>query len=257
MQADIAACTTMGCEPLSVLTAITAQHRGGLEGGRTGGEAGGGWGGGGIVQVGLGMIEGQCRAAIKDASAGGGWGIAAVKIGMLGSPEVARLVAELLRGAGLRNIVLDPVLAATAGTKLGTAGTAQAIIDHLLPLADIVTPNLDEAKILSGHTEISSPQDCQKVWETLRGLGARGLLLKGGHAANWQGTEICDTLYIEGAVAEFKNPRIAAPDPVTHGTGCSLSSALAAGLAQGHDPKTATQNAIEFVRNRIQKHIKL
>lgn len=275
MQADVAACVGMGCEVLSVITAVTAQHRGGVVG---------------IEPVGLEMIEAQFRAALKDAEMGGGWGIGAVKVGMLGSKEVAELVGRLLReaieqeGAGmkeegegsregrgvLKNIVVDPVLAATSGGELGREGTAEAIVKHILPVAELITPNIDEAKIIAGMPKIDSIEDCNKVWRVFMEMGAKRLLLKGGHAGEWQGGGvggevggICDMLYGAGdgggsgdtQMKEYRAERIITEDQFTHGTGCTLSSAVAAGLAKGLSVEVAVGDAINFVRNRIQKHI--
>lgn len=146
----------------------------------------------------------------------------AVKIGMLGTAEVTRAVAQVLRERELGPIVLDPVMVSTSGHRLLPAEAVEALRDELIPLVDLITPNLPEAADLLGAAEATSMCDMARQVRALAQL-CPGVLLKGGHL---EGPESTDLLIVDGRLTEFDEPRIATRN--THGTGCTLSSAIAA-----------------------------
>jgi len=169
----------------------------------------------------------------------------AVKSGMLGSAELVRTVAAGIAGRGLPNYVLDPVMVATSGDRLLDRDAEQLVAQRLVPLAALVTPNLDEAAILVG-AEVRTPGDMERAGRALVRLGARAALVKGGHLA---GDQVVDVLVAGGAVRRFTHPRINTTS--THGTGCTLSAAVAAGLAHGRPLERAVQDALDFVHRAM------
>lgn len=191
--------------------------------------------------MGLDVVEAQIDAVLLDI----------VKIGMLASPEIVRTVAKALRKHGVKRIVLDPVLRATSGASLDGDDTAQAMIAELFPIATLITPNMDEASLLLGR-EIIGPNDFKLAAEQLLEMGPQAVLIKGGHLDSTH-TQITDYLLwrtIEDGLEvvqskEFKHYRVNTPN--THGTGCSLSSAIATYLADGHDLSHAVAKAIAYV----------
>jgi len=213
-----------------VITAITAQNTLGVTR---------------IQDVDLDVVEAQIDAVLLDIGAD------VVKIGMLASPEIVRVVAKALRKHGVKRIVLDPVLRATSGASLGGDDTAQAMIAELFPIATLVTPNLDEASLLLGR-DITGPQDFQSAAQELLDMGPQAVLIKGGHLDGTH-TQLTDFLMwrtIEDKLEvvqskEFKHYRVNTAN--THGTGCSLASAVATYLADGHDLQHAVAKAIAYV----------
>jgi hydroxymethylpyrimidine/phosphomethylpyrimidine kinase len=172
--------------------------------------------------------------------------VGAVKIGMLATPETAAAVAERLAVHKPRFIVLDPVLAATSGDCLAREGVAEAIVDQLLPLATLITPNLPEAAVLAGYETKPSPAGIYETVARLHKRGARAVLLTGG-----DGTGLtCDDLLSDGVDQHiFSAPRIKTQN--THGTGCTLSSAIAAFLAHGRDLIGATGAAKTYLNGAL------
>ena len=215
---------------MSVITAITAQNTLGVTR---------------IQDVDLDVVEAQIDAVLTDI------GAEIVKIGMLASPEIVRTVAKALRRHGVKRIVLDPVLRATSGASLGGDDTAQAIITELFPIASLVTPNMDEASLLLGR-EVNGPDDFKLAAEELLAMGPLAILIKGGHldATHTQITDFLlwhtleDGLEVTQSKA-FKHYRVNTVS--THGTGCSLASAIATYLANGHDLSHAVAKAISYV----------
>jgi hydroxymethylpyrimidine kinase/phosphomethylpyrimidine kinase len=172
--------------------------------------------------------------------------VAAVKIGMLATPEAAAAVAARLAVHKPPFIVLDPVLAATSGDCLAREGLAEAIADHLLPLATLITPNWPEAAILAGYETGPSAAGFYETVTLLHKRGARAVLLTGGDGAGLT----CDDLLSDGTDQHiFSAPRIITRN--THGTGCTLSSAIAAYLAHGHDLVGATGAAKTFLNGAL------
>jgi hydroxymethylpyrimidine/phosphomethylpyrimidine kinase len=178
-------------------------------------------------------------------------GVDIVKIGMLASPEIVRTVASALKRHGAKRIILDPVLRATSGASLGGDDTAQAMIAVLFPMASLVTPNLEEADLLLGR-QLTSPEDFKFAAEELLEMGPQAVLIKGGHLDNTH-TQLTDFLMwrtLEDGLEvvqskEFKHHRVNTTN--THGTGCSLASAIATYLASGHDLPHSVAKAISYV----------
>lgn len=235
VQADLKVITALGGYGMSVITAITAQNTLGITA---------------IQDIDLAVIEAQIDAVLNDIGAD------SVKIGMLASPEIVQVVAASLRKHGITRIILDPVLRATSGASLGGDDTAQAMMKELFPIASLVTPNLEEASLLLGR-DITQVADFQSAAEELLALGPQAVLIKGGHLDSthnqltdylmWRSIE--DDLEIIQA-KEFKHLRVNTEN--THGTGCSLSAAIATYLADGHDLPHAVGKAIAFVEAGLQ-----
>ena len=174
-------------------------------------------------------------------------GADAVKIGMLYSAELIEVVAEQLKKFGAKNIVLDPVMVAQSGDKLLQDDAIQAIKDHLMPLADVVTPNLPEARVLLGR-EILGLEEMQTAAESLAAYGCRSILIKGGHLQENKST---DMLYLaeEARWVVLEADRIASRN--NHGTGCTLSSAVAGYMAKGCGIEEAVRKAKAYIQNAI------
>jgi hydroxymethylpyrimidine/phosphomethylpyrimidine kinase len=230
IQADLKVMTALGAYGMSVITAITAQNTLGVSR---------------IQDIDLDVVEAQINAVFLDI------GVDIVKIGMLSSPEIVRTVAQALKHHGLKQLVLDPVLRATSGASLGGDDTAQAIIKELFPMATLVTPNLEEASLLLGY-EITGPGDFKEAAQELLDMGPKAVLIKGGHldATHTQLTDFLMWRTIEDDLEviqskEFKHYRVNTVN--THGTGCSLASAIATYLADGHDLPHAVAKAISYV----------
>jgi hydroxymethylpyrimidine/phosphomethylpyrimidine kinase len=172
---------------------------------------------------------------------------AAVKIGMLFGPRHVRAVAAGLRRQGARNVVLDPVLAASGGAALLSPAGLRALREDLLPLCDLVTPNLAEAAVLAGFA-VETVDDARKAARRIAALGARAVLVKGGHRP---GDPIRDVLWTGRRVRVFENPRISTA--ATHGTGCTLSSAIAANLALAFGLEAAVERGIRYLRASLER----
>jgi hydroxymethylpyrimidine/phosphomethylpyrimidine kinase len=174
---------------------------------------------------------------------------AAVKVGMLCDARQVRTVASGLRRHRARNVVLDPVIRATSGTELLSPAGVRAVVRELLPLCDLVTPNLDEAAALAGM-EIRSAVDQESAARRIAELGARAVLVKGGHRP---GERIRDALWDGEQVLIVEGRRI--PTAATHGTGCTLSAAIAAGLALGLPLRDAVAQAVRYVRRALKRGV--
>jgi hydroxymethylpyrimidine/phosphomethylpyrimidine kinase len=169
----------------------------------------------------------------------------AVKTGMLGTAHVVEVVARGLARHRLPNYVLDPVIVSTSGTRLLQPDAEQLMATRLLPLADLVTPNLDEAEALTGTT-VRTSEEMETAGRALMRAGAKAALVKGGHL---DGELLADVLVMPKGVRRFEHRKIAGPP--LHGTGCVLSAAIAAGLAKGVGLEDAVASAIELVQRRI------
>ncbi|MGH8041615.1 MAG: bifunctional hydroxymethylpyrimidine kinase/phosphomethylpyrimidine kinase [Rudaea sp.] len=180
-------------------------------------------------------VQAQIRSAFA------GFRIGAVKIGMLGSTANTRAVVHALRETRARAIVLDPVLAASSGAALLTKSGLRILRDELIPLATVITPNLPEAEILLGR-HIADPAQAAR---DLLALGARAVLLKGGHG---RGAHVCDVLADAHGVAKFRHPRLRIR---ARGTGCALSAAVAAALARGLPVHLAVDAAETFLQHAL------
>jgi hydroxymethylpyrimidine/phosphomethylpyrimidine kinase len=225
IQADLKTIAALGCYGMTAITALTAQNTTGVRS---------------IHSVPLQILVDQVDAVVEDI------GVDAVKIGMLHSAETVRTVAAALRRHGLRQVVLDPVMIATSGAKLIDDAAIQVLVRELFPLASVVTPNLDEAALLVGRP-LRSEADMEAAARQLLAQGAHAVLVKGGHLA---GETVSDLLLERGAAPMWmRAPRI--PSPNTHGTGCTLSSAIASRLALGDGLAAAVAAAREFVRGAL------
>ena len=224
IQADLKTFHRFGLFGTSVVTAVTAQNTRGVTG----------W-----VAVPTELIRAQLDAVTDDLPP------AAVKSGMLAGVGVVRTVAAGIRDHRLAPYVLDPVMVATSGDPLLERDAIDTIRAELLPLADVVTPNLDETAILVGEP-VRSPEAMERAARRLvEEWGAKAALVKGGHLA---GDEAVDVLF-DGAVHVYRHPRIATTS--THGTGCTLSSAIAAHLALGHPLRAAVAASLDYVHRAI------
>jgi hydroxymethylpyrimidine/phosphomethylpyrimidine kinase len=230
LQADLKVITALGGYGMSVITAITAQNTLGVTR---------------IQDVDLDVVEAQIDAVLLDI------GVDIVKIGMLASPEIVRTVAKALHRHGVKRIVLDPVLRATSGASLGGDDTAQAMITELFPMATLITPNMEEASLLLGR-DIAGADDFKMAAQQLLEMGPQAVLIKGGHldATHAQITDFLMWKTLEDGLEvtqskEFKHYRVNTLN--THGTGCSLASAIATYLANGHDLSHAVAKAIAYV----------
>lgn len=235
IQADLKVITALGGFGMTAITAITAQNTMGVTR---------------IQDIDLDVIEAQIDAVVTDI------GVDAVKIGMLASPAIVRAVTSCLKKHRIQKIVLDPVLRATSGASLGGDDTAQTMVSELFPLATIITPNLYEASTLLGRP-IRTVDQFKDAAEALLSLGPKAVLIKGGHLEG-EPHDVVDYLIWHDRKddtpvvfhKEFKHPRI--PTINTHGTGCSLSSAIATYLAGQHDLSHSVAKAISFVSAAIE-----
>jgi len=226
IQADLKTFSAIGCYGMSVITVLTAQNTRGVIG---------------IHAVPPAFVVQQLEAVFTDIGAD------AVKIGMLYSAALIEAVAEALKKHGARKIVLDPVMVAQSGDKLLQDDAVDAIKAHLMPLADVVTPNMPEASILTGHS-LKNSKDIERAAETLAQHGSRSILIKGGHGAENQSTDLL-FLVRENRFIRLEAERIETRN--NHGTGCTLSSAIAGYLAKGHDIEAAVQKAKTFMNRAI------
>ena len=171
---------------------------------------------------------------------------AAVKTGMLGSPDVIEAVAAAITQFELPHYVLDPVMVASSGDMLIESDAATAIRRDLIPIAALVTPNADEASVLIG-SPVTNREEMGRAAELIAGMGARAVLIKGGHVSDGDGG-VVDLLY-DGDFTEYRHARIETMS--THGTGCTLSAAITAGLANGETLRDAIKLATDFVHEAI------
>ena len=225
IQADLKTFAALGCYGMTAITAITAQNTCGVRA---------------VSAVAPGMLQEQLDAVLGD------MGVDAVKVGMLTSVDHVQVVADAIDRHGVRGIVLDPVLMSTSGTALLDTNAITALSEMMFRRVDVITPNLDEAGRLLGR-DVVNRLDMERTAFDLLQLGARAVLLKGGHLL---GDEVADVLVTgDGRVNWMQAARIATPN--SHGTGCTLSSAIAAYLARGETLETAVVKGREFVRNAL------
>jgi hydroxymethylpyrimidine/phosphomethylpyrimidine kinase len=225
IQADLKTFAALGVYGASVITALTAQNTQGVHA---------------IHDVPADFILAQIDAVFSDL------GIAAVKIGMLSQTGTIEAVAQGLAAHHAKNIVLDPVMVATSGDRLLSPESVESLRKLLFPRALVVTPNLAEAAALLEHAPARSEAEMEEQARALLGLGAQSVLIKGGHG---EGPESIDLLVDATSVTRFSAMRIATSN--THGSGCTLSSAIAAELAKGLDLKAAAREAKNYVTAAI------
>lgn len=231
IQADLKTFAALGCYGMTAITALTAQNTRGVRA---------------IHGVPPDMLRQQIDAVVEDI------GLHALKIGMLHAPDIVQTVADAIDRHALVNVVLDPVMVATSGAVLIENPAIAALVRELFGRANLVTPNLDEAALLVGRP-LSSEQDMEAAAHELLAMGARAVLLKGGHL---KGEQVSDLLLLPNGVPTWmRAPRIHSAN--THGTGCTLSSAIAAHLALGASLLDAVQAARAFVRAALEAGAKV
>jgi hydroxymethylpyrimidine/phosphomethylpyrimidine kinase len=226
IQADLKTFQQFGVFGTTVIVALTAQNTRGVRA---------------VEAVPEAMVGAQLTALAEDLPP------AALKTGMLAEASLVRLVAKAIRENGWQPLVVDPVMVSTSGHRLLTTEAEDVIRESLLPLAALVTPNLDEAAVLTGRA-VHDIATMERAGETLLTYGAAAALVKGGHLEGSEDT-VTDVLVTPGGVRHFAHPRLATTS--THGTGCTLSAAVAAGLALGRPLETAVIDALDFVHRAL------
>ena len=226
IQADIKANSAKGCYAASAITAVTVQNTLGVQA---------------VHPVPLDILDGQIESVLSDIGAD------AVKIGMLHSAEVVKIVADKIKKYAIKNVVLDPVMVSTSGHRLIEELAVEIIKKELLPLSRVVTPNVPEAEILIGRT-ISGECDFEGVTRELNDIYGVSVLLKAGHLT---GDTLTDYFYNaeDNTLTLLPSKRVYTKN--THGTGCTLSSAFAASLARGEDLTTAVKSSKAYVERAI------
>jgi hydroxymethylpyrimidine/phosphomethylpyrimidine kinase len=221
IQADLKTFTAFGVYGASVVTALTAQNTHGVQA---------------VQAVPAAFVTTQLASVLSDLA------VDAVKTGMLADAGITETVVRMLRAGPPRPLVVDPVMVATSGDVLLEPEAIGAVRDGLVPLATLITPNLAEAAVLLDACKAESEAEMCDQARALLGLGCRAVLVKGGHGT---GGQAVDVLATAGGVETFASPRVATPH--THGTGCTLSAAIAALLAQGAALADAVRRAKAFV----------
>ena len=226
IQADLKTFSANGCYGMSVITALTAQNTVGVAA---------------IHPVPVDFVRQQIEAVLSDI------GTDAVKIGMLFSPELIRCVAQELKRYKIDNIVLDPVMVATSGDKLLQDDAVAALKEYLLPMATIITPNLPEAGVLLGRN-IEKPEEVAEAAAQLTSLGCANILIKGGHFEDGNSDDLL-CLGAEQRSVVLPGERITTQN--THGTGCTLSSAIASFMAKGSNVEEAVLLGKQYITGAI------
>jgi len=223
IQADIKTMTMNGVYAMSAITALTAQNTTGVSA---------------IQESTPEFLKGQIDAVFTDIYPD------AVKIGMVASSDLIRVIAERLGHYEAKNIVVDPVMVSTSGSALMKTCAVQTLIEKLLPLAALVTPNIPEGQVLSGM-KIATREDMHAAAQKIGDSYGCAVLLKGGHSIN----DANDLLYADGEFTWFVGKRI--DNPNTHGTGCTLSSAIASNLAKGYSLPDSVQRAKDYISGAL------
>lgn len=228
IQADIKTVLTNGVYAMSCITALTAQNTTGVSD---------------IMEVSPEFLDSQLESVFEDIFPD------AVKIGMVSSSELIEVIAKNLKKYSAKNIVVDPVMVATSGSSLIQTEAVKALKEKLFPLADLITPNLQEAEVLSGK-EINSIEDMVEAAKLIYEESNVAVLLKGGHL-----DDSCDDLLYDGEETWFRGKKIANQN--THGTGCTLSSAIASNLAKGHSLSDSIYLAKLYLNNLLMRKLDL
>lgn len=229
IQADLKTFMAHKLYGMSVITALTAQNTMGVNG---------------VLEATPEFVGMQIDAIFADIMPD------AVKIGMVSNIDIIKIIAERLDYYKAKNIVVDPVMISTSGSKLLKDDAIEVLKSKLLPIADIITPNIPEAESLYGfsiHTEEDMVLAAKQISVNLKGA----VLIKGGHFKD----NANDLLFENGNIHLFYSPKIANPN--THGTGCTLSSAIACNLAQGYDMKTSIQNAKNYITGALKDNLNI
>ena len=223
IQADIKTMTMNGVYAMSAITALTAQNTTGVRS---------------ILESTPAFLKDQIDMVFEDIRPN------AVKIGMVSSAELVEVIADRLTYYKAENIVVDPVMVATSGSELMKSNAVTVLMQKLLPIATLVTPNIPEAQVLS-DMKISTKEDMERVAKLIGDSYGCAVLLKGGHSIN----DANDLLYADGQYKWFCGKRI--DNPNTHGTGCTLSSAIASNLAKGYNLETSIQRAKDYISGAL------
>lgn len=229
IQADIKTITMNGVYAMSVVTALTAQNTMGVRA---------------ICESTPEFLKEQLKAVFEDIYPN------AVKIGMVSSSDLISVIAERLCFYKAKNVVVDPVMIATSGSELMKTDAVKTLVEKLLPLATLVTPNIPESEVLSGLS-IRNKEDMMSAAKYIGDTYNCSVLLKGGHSIN----DANDLLYEKGEMMWFEGKRISNPN--THGTGCTLSSAIASNLAKGFDLATSVQRAKDYISDALYAQLDL
>lgn len=229
IQADIKTMTMHGIYAMSAITALTAQNTLGVFD---------------ICEVSPEFLGKQLDAIFEDIYPD------AIKIGMVSSSALIEVIAERLSYYNAKNIVVDPVMIATSGSNLIQTEAVSVLTKKLLPISTVVTPNIPEAEVFTGMT-IQNEDDILTAAEKISRSFGCSVLLKGGHRIN----DATDLLYADGKYSRFKGKRI--DNPNTHGTGCTLSSAIAANLAKGYSLEQSVQKAKEYLSGALSAMLNL
>lgn len=208
-----------GCFAMNVITAVVSQNTQGVRG---------------YMDVTPELIASQMDAVFEDIA------VDAVKIGMVSNPDTIRIIADKMKQYQPAVVVIDPVMVATSGHRLLQPEAEQTLKDVLIPLADVLTPNIPEAEVLTGQS-IQTCEDMEQAAKTIAAMGARAVLVKGGHRSS----DATDVLYDGQRFHHFTGKRVQSTS--THGTGCTLSSAIVANLANGKLLEDAVKAAKEYV----------
>ncbi len=230
LQADIKAVHALGAHGVCALTSITSQNTLGVLS---------------RFDLPVWVVESQLEAVMAD------FRVAAVKTGMLASPEIVKAVGGILARNHAPNLVVDPVLMSSSGHRLMDEGGREALVEELLPLAAFFTPNLAEAEAFAGF-QVVDLEGMRAAAHALRGLGPRYVVVKGGHLA---GGETVDVFYDGVRMLEFRGPRVETRDD--HGTGCVYSTSLATRLARGEPPHAAAAGAREDTLRALRGSLRL
>ena len=223
IQADIKTMTAHGVYAMSVITALTAQNTTGVYG---------------IAEVEPDFVARQLDCVFQDIMPD------SVKIGMVSNPKIIEVIASKLENYNAKNIVLDPVMVATSGSKLSSDSAVGALVEKLFPLVAVITPNIPEAEFLC-EMKIKTTSDMERAAEMLSKKTKGAVIIKGGHLTE----SADDLLYYNGEFEWLRSPRV--DNPNNHGTGCTLSSAIACGLAKGLSVSEAFSQAKEYITGAL------
>lgn len=229
IQADLKTFSAHGVFGMSVITAVTAQNTQGVFA---------------VQDISEEVIQKQIEAIFDDIS------VEAIKIGMVSKIETIKIIAKTLGRYEIKNLVLDPVMISKSGYHLLQDDSKEALIKHLLPLATLATPNIPEAELITG-LEITNVDDMKKAAELIHKMGPKYVLAKGGHLEG----EAIDILYDGEKFNYYTSPRINTKN--THGTGCTLSSAIASNLAKGYSIYDSIERAKNYISNAIKESFTL
>lgn len=223
IQADLKTMTVNGVYAMCAITALTVQNTLGVTN---------------ILEVEPAFLGQQIDAVFQDIRPD------AVKVGMVSSAGLIRVIAQKLRQHGAQNVVVDPVMVATSGSRLISEEAVEALKEQLLPLATLLTPNIPEAQVLSGMT-ITTAEDMERAAQAISETYGCAVLCKGGHQIH----DADDLLWRDGQSTWFRGRRI--DNPNTHGTGCTLSSAIASNLAKGYDLTQAVERSKAYISGAL------